>query len=156
MTPLKPPPVVRQKSRDGCAVACLRSILAHRGIHVSEKSLEGVAKKQKGGVYIEDLADAFRHFDMQAKIVELDVDGIAQYLSKGIFPIVYLNRTRIDHHLPVHRDFAVHAVIPTRISANFVTFNDPRPGKRRRTSKIRFHAAQRDLNFVCVICEPPP
>jgi predicted double-glycine peptidase len=48
--------------------------------------------------------------------------------------------------------FAVHAVIPTRVSPRYVTFLDPLQGERR-VARRRFDAAWRNLQLRCLVCE---
>lgn len=66
-----PPPLFKQEAEDSCAIACLRSILAKYGISTDEKTLEPLANKQPGGVYIADLANAAESFGLHADVAQL-------------------------------------------------------------------------------------
>ena len=68
-------------------------------------------------------------------------------VDRGIFPIVYLDRSPLDG------EFSVHAVIPVSVSRHFVTFLDPLRGQRR-VGKRKFDSGWRRLDHVCVVCEP--
>lgn len=50
------PPLFGQARSDTCTLACLRMVLAHHGIEVTERALEAQVAKQAGGVAIEELA----------------------------------------------------------------------------------------------------
>jgi len=134
-------------------------ILAQHGTAVEEAVLEENAAKEPGGVSIEELARLAGHHGLRAQIEALHLPDIAALVSKGVFPIVYLNRVHIDQELRAARRVAlrrsvVHAVVPVRISQRFVTFIDPRLGIARRISREKFDAAQRDLAHWCVVCKP--
>jgi ABC-type bacteriocin/lantibiotic exporter with double-glycine peptidase domain len=156
---LPPPPPIKQESDDTCALACLRMVLAHSGDDVPEAVLEEHAHKQVGGIAIEDVRDlAIRH-GLKAELRQLDTVAIEGWLARGIYPIVYLNRAYFDQKQFLPRSVArrvaiIHAVIPVRVTARFIIFNDPLPGAPRRVSRLRFEAAQDDVNHWCVVCRP--
>jgi len=152
------PPLFREGKTDNCALACLRMLLAHYGTDVAEETLEAEAAKQPGGVFIEELAQLARQHGLAAEIKALTLDQIAEQVAAEVFPIVYLNRVHLDRKFPVARTLAlrrciVHAVVLVSLSRGFVTFNDPMRPRRRRVSKRKFKAAQRDLSFWCVVCQ---
>jgi ABC-type bacteriocin/lantibiotic exporter with double-glycine peptidase domain len=131
-------------------------ILAQHGIDIPESTLAEQADKQVGGVDIEKLPALARMYGLRAEIVQLDIEAIAEWINQDVFPIVYLNRVYFEKKGLLERKSAlgsaiVHAVIPIRLSAHFVTLRDPRHGKRRRVSKKRFKAVQRDLRHWCVV-----
>jgi ABC-type bacteriocin/lantibiotic exporter with double-glycine peptidase domain len=153
------PPLYRQRKSDNCALACLRMLLAHHGRKVSEKVLEAKAAKQPGGVFIEELARLAHQHGLDAEVGVLSLAQLTERIAAGRFPIVYLNRVHLDRRFPVARQLAlrrcvVHAVVPVKVSYQFVTFNDPLGGTRRRVSKRKFEAAMRDLSYWCVVCRP--
>src|SRR5262245_8029576 len=105
--PRREPPPFQQLKSDNCALACLRSVLALHGIAVDEEMLEPLAHKDVWGVEIEHLAGAARHFGLRVDILRLDLPAIADYLARGVFPIVYLNRVHFDRRFPVPRRVAL-------------------------------------------------
>jgi ABC-type bacteriocin/lantibiotic exporter with double-glycine peptidase domain len=157
-----PPPLFSQTKDDNCTLAYLRMILAYQGIEVAETELEVQANKEPGGVHIENLAKLAESYGFSAEIAELDLDAISNLLAVGVFPVVYLNRVYFEKRIPIDYRYALanaqyHAVVPTRISPTFVTFNDPLPpGKRRRASRRRFEAARAFMSRLCVICRTRP
>lgn len=155
---MRGPPLFRQRRSDTCALACLRMILAHYDINIPEKKLAQRVSMQRGGVAIEEVANLASQFGLEAKLARLKLKGIRRRLAHEVFPIVYLNRIHFRRGSPVSRGIAlrrcvVHAVIPISISDQFVTFNDPRLRRRRRISRQKFDAAQRDLSYWCVVCK---
>jgi ABC-type bacteriocin/lantibiotic exporter with double-glycine peptidase domain len=154
---MPPPPLIEQENEDSCVLACLRMILAHSGQDIPESELANSARKQVGGVNIEDLATVAREYGLQSEILQLDIDSIARWIAQDVYPIVYLNRAYFAKSARISRVAAlksaiVHAVIPIRISRHFVVFHDPRQRDKHRVSKRMFDAAQRDLQYWCVVC----
>ncbi len=141
------PPFFPQERFDTCAIACLRMILAHHAIKVSEEDLVHSAAMDEGGVDIEELVRLAQHFGLLAEIRQLFVEDIAELLAQDRMAIVYLNR------LPLDGIFSVHAVVPIRVTAHFVTILDPRMGERR-VSRKKLDIARRYLSFYGVICGP--
>ena len=152
------PPLFAQEKDDTCALACLRMILADNHIAVTEEELEKRANKETGGIEILELQRLARGFGLKADILRLDVEAIAAWLARKIFPIVYLNRVHFDQRSYPSRQAAlqnpiVHAVVPIRVSKAFVTINDPLPpAKKRRILKRKFADAQADLEQLCLVC----
>lgn len=142
------PPFFRQARYDTCALACLRMILAHYGIETTEEALVQAAHMEEGGVDIEELAQLASAFGLQATIRRLSLPDLSGLIARGQFSIVYLNR------LPIDGEFAVHAVIPIRVSRRFVAFLDPRRGQRR-VSTSQFEASQRYLDHFGIVCTLP-
>src|SRR5438445_12420010 len=135
MSPL--PPLFRQEESDNCAITCLRMILAHYGNLVDEKTLEAKVSKQPGGVHIEELVRLASHCGLRAEIVTMNWEEIGRLVEAKIYPIVYLNRYHFERKSPLSRITAlrnciIHSVIPVHMTSKFITFNDPRLGKRKR------------------------
>ncbi len=152
------PPLYRQEKVDTCALACLRMILAFLGTDVAEMELEDRAVMESGGIEISNLQTLAWNYGLQAEIHQLDIEAITGLIASGVYPLVYLNRLHLDRRHSTSRIIAlresiVHAVIPIRVSQKFVTFMDPLPpGRKRRVSRRRFTAAQRDLAQWCLVC----
>ena len=114
------PPFFDQERYDTCALACLRMILAHHGTEVSETQMRLVTRMEEGGVDIEELARLARRYGVRAEIRQLPERELPALFAAGRWAIVYLNRFSID------RQFAIHAVIPIRLTRQYVTVLDPR------------------------------
>lgn len=130
------PPFVRQESTDACPIACLRMILAFRGITVTEPALMQAADIQPGGLNPEQIAELASRYGLTAKEKQLDQDALFELIRQARFPIVILYRRPID------AVDAGHAVIPVSITRRFVTFLDPLLGKRRVTIR-KFEESRR-------------
>lgn len=141
------PPFFEQERDNTCALACLRMILADRGVRVSEDELVGQTAVQLEGVAFEDLARLARRYQLRASIERLDLLGATDLIDRGGLAIAFIDRGVIDGV------FAVHAVIPIRVARKHVTFLDPLQGERRVTRR-RFDAAWGNLKHLCLVCEP--
>jgi hypothetical protein len=94
-------------------------ILAQNGTHIPEGILADHANKQRGGVDIEDIPAVVRKFGLQAELVQLDVEAISERIARGIFPIVYLNRSYFGKRSGLDRKTALAtAIVPIRVSAH--------------------------------------
>jgi predicted double-glycine peptidase len=122
-------------------------LLAFHGKETTEEDLIRATRMEEGGVDIEELARIAQHFGLKAGIRELSLPDLADLVAQQRFPIVYLNR------FPMDRQFAIHAVIPIRVSPRFVTFLDPRRGQCRVSHRI-FEASRRYLSCLGVVCGP--
>jgi len=118
------PPFFRQGRSDTCAFACLRMLLAHYGMEVTEEELLGTVTMEPGAVH-EELARLAEECELRAEIRQLKQEDLRKLVASENFPIVSLNR------LPIDRQFAIPAVIPIRVSSRFVILLDPLRGERR-------------------------
>src|SRR4051794_7053696 len=74
------PPFFEQEGDNTCALACLRMILADRGMRVTEDELVGQTAVQLEGVAFEELARLARRYQLPASIERLDLHGAAGLL----------------------------------------------------------------------------
>ncbi|MBI4601995.1 MAG: C39 family peptidase [Planctomycetes bacterium] len=129
------PPFFAQERPETCALACLRMILAHEGISVSEEELVKEAQREPGGVHIDELARLAERHDLRAEIRELDIDSAAQLLASGTFAIAF-------GLFPVEGRPTLHAVIPVEITREHVVVLDPLEGEKQ-IPRHEFLAARR-------------
>lgn len=141
------PPFVAQERSDACAVACLRMILAHQGKHVLEEDLVQAADLQEGGLTPEEVRKLARRYGLRATELQADEAALAELIGQGRFPIVFLFRQPID------RIDMTHAVIPLRLSRQYVTILDPLRGERRVTIR-KFEEARRMVGRWIVLWQP--
>src|SRR5262245_21105409 len=111
--PSKPPFFALQRY-DTCALACLRMVLVHFGKQATEDQLRDAVDMAEGGVDIVELARLARSQGLSAEIQQPDLSGLAALLADEKLAIVYLNR------LPLDQEFAIHAVLPIRVTSRFV------------------------------------
>jgi ABC-type bacteriocin/lantibiotic exporter with double-glycine peptidase domain len=122
-------------------------LLAQQGTNVSEAQLLQEIAPLVGGLPLEELALLAERHGFRAEIRRLDLGQVAALIDRGTFPIVYLDRSAFDD------EFSVHAVIPVRVTPQFVRFLDPLRGERR-ISLRKFEAGWRRLDHACLVCEP--
>jgi hypothetical protein len=153
-------PHYRQEKRNTCALACLRMVLASFGTHVEEGMLQGEAHMEADGTEIAELERLARQFGLVADIEEATVEQLRHLLADGKLPIAYIDRAifelsprqRAQHSI---RDALIHTVIPTQVSARFVTYHDPRQARVTRKTTGLFRQAYEALGGRCVVCFKP-
>jgi ABC-type bacteriocin/lantibiotic exporter with double-glycine peptidase domain len=137
------PPFFEQSGRAGCALACLRMILAQQDTLVTEDELAKEAG-QEGWLDPAEVAALAKRYDLDAHEEQLRWDQIVSLVREGTFPIVYVYRKPLDGVSETH------AVIPIRVTRQFVTILDPLRGERRVSQK-RFEAARSWVRRWCVV-----
>jgi hypothetical protein len=150
-------PLYRQEKDNTCALACLRMVLGGFGINVEERELEVSAHLEEQGTVIDDLERLAREFRLVAEIQDASVQDLRRILADGKLAITYIDRAvfelrpgqRQRHSI---RDAIIHTVIPTRITAKFVTFHDPRIPRIARKTASLFRQAYLGLGGRCVVC----
>jgi ABC-type bacteriocin/lantibiotic exporter with double-glycine peptidase domain len=84
-------PFRRQETPSSCAVACLRMILEHHGIVVSEAELRKRCQTSELGTRVENLLICARALGFEAEIEYLTVERLRELLGEGVYPIAYIN-----------------------------------------------------------------
>lgn len=140
------PPFVAQQRPDACAVACLRMLLAHRGIETAEAELIRKTTLDEGGLTPEELAVLARSHGLRAAEQILSDDALFELVQQNHYPIVYLYRKLLDGVA------SVHAVIPVAFTKHFVTLLDPLRGQRR-VSRRKFARARAMVQQWAVVLD---
>lgn len=138
------PPFFAQEQFDTCMLACLRMILADRGMLVPEDRLAGLMPAHDEGYDPDQVAEIARGFGLKAEARQLNLGAIAALIEKERFPIVLVDRTFLDG------EFAIHAVVPIRITRHFAIILDPLRGERR-VSRVTFLKATRRVDGWAVV-----
>lgn len=138
------PPFVAQEQSDTCAVACLRMILAARGIETTEQELVQIADMRVGGLNPDELSQLAGKLGIVAEARRLTLAEISHLLESQLFPITFLYRKPLDGVA------AIHAVIPFRLTAGFAHLLDPLRGERR-VARRKFEEARRWVERWCVV-----
>ena len=141
------PPFKKQERPDACAIACLRMVLAHQDRQVSEAEVVQQTDLQEGGLEPAEISRLARLYGLRAVEERLDLTRLTELVNERRFPIVLLFRRPLD------RVDATHAVIPIRLSRQYVTFLDPLRGERRVTIR-KFEEARRLVGRWVVVWEP--
>ena len=140
------PPFIGQERPDACAIACLRMILAHQGMAVSENEIIQATDLLEGGLTPEEVSRLACLYGLESHEQQLDYDDLAGLVKLGRFPIVFLFRGPIDGV------DITHAVIPLRVSNKFMTFLDPQCGERKVTIR-KFEEARRLVGRWVIVWE---
>lgn len=140
------PPFFEQSQEDSCALACLRMVLAHDGITVTEEELAQTAGKE-GWFDPQEVAVLARQYGLTLSPQQLSWNDLKTRLARQQFPIVFLYRQPIDGVRNTH------AVVPFRFSPQFVWFLDPLrpPLGERRVSIKKFERARRMIGQWCLV-----
>lgn len=141
------PPFVRQEQSNTCAIACLRMLLAYEGTESTEAELVQAAALQPSGMDPEELAQLAHRYGLRATAQPLDREGLFDLIRQQRFPIVFLYRQVINGA------GEGHAVIPVRLSRQYVTVLDPLRGERRMTIR-KLEEARRLVGRWVVVWEP--
>jgi hypothetical protein len=151
-------PLYRQEKDNTCALACLRMVLAAYGTEVEEGTIEREAHLSPDGTAIDELERLARRFGLVAEIQERTTEQLHKLLREGKLAIAYIDRAVYDltpaqrtrHSL---RSAKMHNVVPIRITAATVTYQDPLPPGRIVRKSIRvFRSAYEGLGSRCVVC----
>jgi hypothetical protein len=132
-------------------------VLTAFGNPIAESILEAEARMEEDGTPIEELERLARQHGLLAEIQETTVEERRRVLAQGRLPIAYLDRAvftlnprqRARHSI---RQAKLHAVIPTSVTAAYVTYHDPLPPRVARRSVSLFRQAHGLVGSYCVVC----
>jgi ABC-type bacteriocin/lantibiotic exporter with double-glycine peptidase domain len=125
-------------------LACLRMLLAQRGIEVAEASLLAQVSLEQGGIDPDQLAALARQQGLNVEVRQLTIKEVAGLVRKELYPIVLVDRSFLDD------EFSIHAVIPFRFTRQYVSVLDPLRGERR-ISLQKFAKACRRVDRWAVV-----
>jgi ABC-type bacteriocin/lantibiotic exporter with double-glycine peptidase domain len=127
-------PYVQQLEISDCGAACLAMSLAFHGRHVSPEEVRNATGTGRDGVDASSIIRAARAYDMRARGVKVEVDGV-RFLPKGAI---------------LHWEFN-HFVVFERVTrAGVVVVVDPALGRRR----IPMESFGKSFTGVALILEP--
>lgn len=90
-------PFHRQETASSCAVACLRMILEHYDLVVSEVELREQCQTSELGTKVENLMTCARDMGFEAELEYLTVERLKELLDQSVYPIAYLNMFPTSH-----------------------------------------------------------
>lgn len=115
------PPLYRQETEYSCAPACLRMVLAVRGIHKTEQELRDLCDSTTLGTYSLGLIEAARKLGfLNSRKYNLTLAELKEQLERGLFPIVYIRTRLTPDSLPQE-----HAVVVIEVATSHVRLLDP-------------------------------
>jgi ABC-type bacteriocin/lantibiotic exporter with double-glycine peptidase domain len=139
------PPFHKQEKPHTCAVACLRMILEMHGLKIDEDTLSERCRTTTYGTLSIDLVQAARDLGFGAHKENASLNGLRQYLTTNIFPILFINLLAIDGYN------TTHAVILEEISEEEIKIIDPRMGSRTIDGEIFEYSWRRAKNIAVIV-----
>ena len=115
----------RQEKTYTCAAACLRMVLDYLGYEIDEPALAELCETDPDGTSANDLILAANKLGFEAKKEYSNVLDIQKYLTRDVYPIVYVNLLAIDG-LDI-----THAFVLETLTRGAVTVLDPWRGRRK-------------------------
>ncbi len=115
-------PFRRQERPYSCTVACLRMLLAYRGVEMDEAELRHRCKTREFGTYARDVVACARELGFTATIEHLSLAQLRHLIDQGVFPIAYVNM------FPTSQIPYVHTVIVEDYEAGCLLLVDPSAG----------------------------
>jgi len=139
------PPFHKQETPHTCAIACLRMILEMHGLPIAEDTLSERCGTTVYGTSADDLVKAASNLGLQARKEYATLDDIRNYLSKNIFPILFINLLVIDGYN------STHAVIAEEVAEKEIKISDPRRGERMIDLELFQYSWQRAKNIAIIV-----
>ena len=140
------PHFYKQETADSCAPACLRMVLSHFDLSVSEAELRARCDCTIFGADAPYVVDVARQFGFnKTDIQNLSPDELQILLDEGRYPIVYVNL------LPIDGIDGSHAVVALEIGDDAVTVYDPDQGERLLPIGAFFKAWDLKRNLAVIV-----
>ena len=113
-------------------------------IEADEETLRDKCGTTELGTYAQHIAVCAQDFGLQASVESLDVASLSDLLSKGGFPIVYVNV------FPLEQVFSTHAMVVEHTAESEVLVLDPMDG-RRALSIEKFQKAWEMAGHLAIV-----
>jgi len=123
-------------------------ILEMHGLPIAEDALSEKCGTTVYGTSADDLVKAASNHGLQARKEYATLDDIRNYLSKNIFPILFINLLVIDGYN------STHAVIATQATEEEIRIIDPRKGERIIDLELFKYSWQRAKNVASIVQKP--
>ncbi len=128
-------PFFFQETSESCVAACLRMVLAYRGIEAEEAALRECCQTTRLGTTFPDAAKCARGFGLPVdEVRDATWSDLQSWLSNDIYPILSVNL------FPLEARWAAHAVVVEQADEQEIVYLDPLFG-RRVTDRIPFEQA---------------
>ncbi|HEY9436883.1 MAG TPA: cysteine peptidase family C39 domain-containing protein [Blastocatellia bacterium] len=140
------PHFYKQETADSCAPACLRMVLSHFNLSVSEAELRARCDCTIFGADAPYVVDVARQLGFnKTDIQNISPDELQILLDEGRHPIVYVNL------LPIDGIEGAHALVALEIGDDSVTVYDPDQGERLLPIGAFFKAWELKLNLAIIV-----
>jgi ABC-type bacteriocin/lantibiotic exporter with double-glycine peptidase domain len=123
-------------------------ILEMHGISIAEGALSESCGTTAYGTSADDLVKAASNLGLHARKEYATLDDIRNYLSKNIFPILFINLLVIDGYN------STHAVIAEQATEEEIRIIDPRKGERMIDLELFKYSWQRAKNIAIIVQKP--
>ncbi len=123
-------------------------ILEMHGLVIAEGALSESCGTTAYGTSADDLVKAASKLGLHARKEYATLDDIRNYLSKNIFPILFINLLVIDGYN------STHAVIAEQATEEEIRIIDPRKGERMIDLELFKYSWQRAKNIAIIIQKP--
>lgn len=146
--PLSRPPFYEQEKDSSCLPACLRMVLAHRGIFLSEKQVRELCGwRPQASVSSTAVVATARAlgFIYSREDYGLRLHDLRDALRSGLFPIVGID-------LQVYGRFGLHAQVAVSMTTRGIRVHDPLLG-RFMTGLLVFEDAWGGSEFLTILIE---
>jgi len=120
-------------------------ILEMHGLPIAEDTLSERCGTTVYGTSADDLVKAASNLGLQARKEYATLDDIRNYLSKNIFPILFINLLVIDGYN------STHAVIAEEVAEKEIKISDPRRGERMIDLELFQYSWQRAKNIAIIV-----
>ena len=120
-------------------------ILEMHDLLIAEDALSEKCGTTVYGTSADDLVQAASNLGLHARKEYATLDGIRNYLSKDIFPIIFINLLVIDGYN------STHAVIAEEIAEKGIKIIDPRRGERMIDIELFQYSWRRAKNIAIIV-----
>jgi len=123
-------------------------LLEMHGLPIAEDALSERCGTTVYGTSAGDLVQAASDLGFHAQKEHTTLDDIRTYLSKSIFPILFINLLVIDGYN------STHAVIAAQVTEKEIKTIDPRIGERTIDLELFKYSWQRAKNIAIIVQKP--
>ncbi len=141
------PPFYAQETPDSCLPACLRMVLATRGLRLPERRLRRLCKCQPMiGTMSTDVVRAARQLGFIDSVEDrsLSLVDLRDAVRESLYPIVGVNLRRL------RGIWSPHAQVVVEITSTQVRIHDPLLG-RLRLAPLTFEGAWADADYLTIL-----
>jgi len=115
----------KQETPYSCVPACLKMVLAHFSVEVSEDALRLRSYTTHLGTGAREAVACIKSYSLNAlEIRNGSMELLQHWLKQGLFPILFIDLR------PIHGELGRHAIVAEEITETQFTYLDPLIGRR--------------------------